>query len=178
MQHSSHSPARFPSSSTLLRSCFMKSCRPSEQPWPPHEETRKVPRPANSRSQTVLVSWGEGLWDAVFLSHLLSCEWHLWSPCCSVQCSRHLLRQRPLWLPPQAALWKSPERQQQVRGEGGWGVFGALHWGWPAFFSSSLLARKSGSLPRISQASACARLSPTFPGQIRLSPPCPASLGE
>lgn len=113
MQHTNHFSASFPSSSTLLRSCFTKSCRPSEQPWPPPEETRKVPRPANSRSQTVLVSRGEGVWDAMFLSCLLSREWHPWSPCCSVQRSCHLLRQRPLWLPPQAAVWKSPKRQQQ-----------------------------------------------------------------
>lgn len=117
MQHTNHFSASFPSSSTLLRSCFTKSCRPSEQPWPPPEETRKVPRPANSRSQTVLVSRDEGVWDAMFLSCLLSREWHPWSPCCSVQRSCHLLRQRPLWLPPQAAVWKSPKRQQQVRGE-------------------------------------------------------------
>lgn len=82
-------------------------------------------RPLNSRSQTVLVSWGQGTWDTGSLSHLLSCEQHLWSPRCSVQCSSHLLHQRPLWLPPEAAIWKSPKGQQQVR-EGCWGVLRAL----------------------------------------------------
>lgn len=37
---------------------------------------------------------------------------------CSVQCSGHLLHQRPYWLSPEAAVWKGGKGQQQVRGEG------------------------------------------------------------
>lgn len=50
-----------PFSSTLLQGCSMRLCRRSEQPWPPPKGTRKVLRPASSRLQTVLVSWGKGM---------------------------------------------------------------------------------------------------------------------
>lgn len=86
-------------------------------------------RPLNSRSQTVLVSWGQGTWDTGSLFHLLSCKRHLWSSRCSVQCSGHFLHQRPPWLPPEAAIWKSPKGQQQVRGGGVEGTQGPAVWG-------------------------------------------------
>lgn len=85
-------------------------------------------RPLNSRSQTVLVSWGQGTWDTGSLFHLLSCKQHFWSLRCSVQCSGHLLHQRPLWMPPEAAISKSYKGQQQVRGDRV-GVPGALQCG-------------------------------------------------
>lgn len=49
------------------------------------------------------------------------------APRCSVQRAGHLLCQRPLWLSPEASLWKSPKGQQQVRGgkDGGEGTGGA-----------------------------------------------------
>lgn len=57
-----------PCSSTLLQGCSMRLCRRSEQPWPPPKGTRKVLRPASSRSQTVLVSWGKGMCDEALCS--------------------------------------------------------------------------------------------------------------
>lgn len=100
-----------PFSITLLQSCSMKLCRHSELLWSPPKETKTVLKPANSRSRTVLVSWAEGTWGTGSLFHLLSCEWHLWSPHCSVQRPGHLLHSGSLWLSPEAAVWKSPKGQ-------------------------------------------------------------------
>ena len=60
-----------PCSSASLQSCSTKSCRRSGQLWSPPRATRRGLRPANSRSQTVLVSWGQGTWGTVSRSHLL-----------------------------------------------------------------------------------------------------------
>lgn len=126
---------------------FMKSPRPTRQPWPPPKVT-VVGTPASSRCLTLQVREGES--PGGELSPGKSMENHLavlsWLVLPSVQCPGVLLHPGPLPAPAQAAAPQSPQEQTQVSLGGVWDLqesFQESCWG----FQSCLCTWGRGASP-------------------------------